>query len=41
VQTGPANRGDITTLDKHLRLLSEHPKLRTLYMRLTDGIMNG
>ncbi len=40
VQTGPANRGDITTLDKHLRLLTDHPKLRTLYMRLSDGIMN-
>lgn len=40
VQTGPASRGDITTLDKHLRLLTENPKLRTLYMRLTDGIMN-
>lgn len=41
VQTGPATRSDITTLDKHLRLLNDYPKLRTLYMRLTDGIMNG
>lgn len=41
VQTGPATRGDITTLDKHLRLLTDNPKLRTLYMRMTDGIMNG
>ena len=41
MQTGPAVRGDITTLDKHLRLLTDYPKLRTLYMRLTDGIMNG
>ena len=40
MQTGPAVRGDITTLDKHLRLLTNYPKLRTLYMRLTDGIMN-
>ena len=40
VQTGPAVRGDITTLDKHLRLLTDYPKLRILYMRLTDGIMN-
>ncbi len=39
-QTGPAVRGDITTLDKHLRLLTGYPKIRTLYMRLTDGIMN-
>ncbi len=41
VQTGPAMRSDITTLDKHLRLLNDYPKLRTLYMRMTDGIMNG
>lgn len=40
IQTGPAVRGDITTLDKHLKLLSDYPKLRTLYMRLTDGIIN-
>ncbi|MFC4261530.1 Rossmann-like and DUF2520 domain-containing protein [Ferruginibacter yonginensis] len=40
LQTGPAIRGDIATLDKHLRLLSTYPKLRTLYMRMTDGIMN-
>ncbi len=40
VQTGPAVRKDNITLDKHLRLLSKYPKLRTLYMRMTDGIMN-
>lgn len=40
VQTGPAIRKDIQTLDKHLRVLSLHPKLRTTYMRLTDSIMN-
>jgi predicted short-subunit dehydrogenase-like oxidoreductase (DUF2520 family) len=40
VQTGPAIRKDIVTLDKHLRLLSAYPKLRTMYMRMTDGIMN-
>jgi predicted short-subunit dehydrogenase-like oxidoreductase (DUF2520 family) len=39
-QTGPAKRGDIITLAKHLRLLETHPKLRVLYTRLTDGIMN-
>ena len=41
VQTGPAVRKDIITLDKHLRLLTNHPKLRTTYLRLTDSIMNG
>ncbi len=40
VQTGPAKRGDIITLAKHLRVLEAHPKLRVLYTRLTDGIMN-
>jgi predicted short-subunit dehydrogenase-like oxidoreductase (DUF2520 family) len=41
VQTGPAKRGDIVTLSKHLRLLDNHPKLRVLYTRMTDGIING
>lgn len=40
VQTGPAVRKDIHTLDKHLRVLSNHPKLKTTYLRLTDSIMN-
>ena len=41
LQTGPALRKDIQTLDKHLRLLNNYPKLRTTYLRLTDSIMNG
>ncbi len=40
LQTGPAVRKDIQTLDKHLRLLTNYPKLRTTYLRLTDSIMN-
>lgn len=40
VQTGPATRKDITTMDKHLRILNAHPKLRTTYLRITDSIMN-
>ncbi|MBN8835120.1 MAG: hypothetical protein ABS68_09980 [Niastella sp. SCN 39-18] len=40
VQTGPAIRKDIQTLDKHLRLLNAYPKLRTTYLRITDSIMN-
>jgi predicted short-subunit dehydrogenase-like oxidoreductase (DUF2520 family) len=39
VQTGPALRNDIFTLDKHLRILSEHPRLRYIYLKLTDSIM--
>ncbi len=40
MQTGPAARKDVVTLDKHLRLLTNYPKLRTLYLRMTDSIMN-
>jgi len=40
VQTGPAVRNDVFTLDKHLRILSAHPKLKYLYLKLTDSIMN-
>lgn len=38
-QTGPAARHDIFTLDKHLRLLTDHPKLKYIYLKLTDSIM--
>jgi predicted short-subunit dehydrogenase-like oxidoreductase (DUF2520 family) len=40
VQTGPALRKDITTLDKHLRLLATNHKLKTTYLKITDSIMN-
>lgn len=40
VQTGPAIRNDIFTLDKHLRLLTGHPRLKYVYLKLTDSIMN-
>lgn len=40
LQTGPAFRKDISTLEKHLRLLSNYPKLKLTYTRLTDSIMN-
>jgi len=40
VQTGPAIRNDIFTLDKHLRLLSGHPRLKYIYLKMTDSIMN-
>ena len=41
VQTGPALRNDVFTLDKHLRLLSNHPRLKYIYLKLTDSIMRG
>jgi predicted short-subunit dehydrogenase-like oxidoreductase (DUF2520 family) len=40
VQTGPAVRNDVFTLDKHLRILSAHPKLKYIYLKMTDSIMN-
>ena len=40
LQTGPAVRNDVYTLQKHLQILSAHPKLKYLYVKLTDSIMN-
>lgn len=40
LQTGPAVRNDMFTLDKHLRILNDHPRLRYLYLKLTESIMN-
>lgn len=39
MQTGPAVRKDIITLEKHLRILQPHHALRSLYLKLTDSIM--
>ncbi len=41
VQTGPAIRKDVTTLGKHLSLLSAHKSLNIWYSRFSDAIMNG
>lgn len=40
MQTGPAKRKDIPTLDKHLKILGNHPELKLVYLRLSDSIMN-
>lgn len=39
-QTGPAVRKDVFTLEKHIRLLTEYPRLKQVYLKLTDSIMN-
>jgi predicted short-subunit dehydrogenase-like oxidoreductase (DUF2520 family) len=39
VQTGPAVRNDIFTIEKHLRILADHPNLKNIYIKLTDSIM--
>lgn len=38
-QTGPAVRNDVFTLEKHIRLLSGYPKLKYMYLKLTDSII--
>lgn len=40
LQTGPAIRNDVFTLDRHLKTLAAHPKLKYLYIKLTDSIMS-
>ena len=38
VQTGPAKRGDNTTINNHLHLLKANPKLHKIYQLLSDSI---
>ena len=37
-QTGPAVRQDKDTLEKHIELLKDHPKLKSIYLLLTESI---
>lgn len=39
VQTGPAIREDIYTLGKHLQVLSAHPELKYLYLKISESIL--
>jgi len=39
VQTGPAIREDISTLNKHLQTLSAHPHIKYLYLKLSESIL--
>jgi predicted short-subunit dehydrogenase-like oxidoreductase (DUF2520 family) len=38
LQTGPARRGDITTIQKHLQLLETNKALQDLYRELSESI---
>ena len=38
MQTGPAARGDETTMQKHLQLLNDFPQLRNIYEVMSDSI---
>jgi predicted short-subunit dehydrogenase-like oxidoreductase (DUF2520 family) len=39
VQTGPAIREDISTLALHLQILSTHPHVKYLYLKLSESIL--
>ena len=38
MQTGPAMRGDVVTVQRHLDLLAEHPEWREIYRTLSENI---
>ena len=38
MQTGPAVRGDIETIEKHLELLNYYPQLQNIYTQVTESI---
>lgn len=40
VQTGPAVRGDIETVNSHLEMLKSQPQLQDLYRMLSQSIVN-
>ena len=39
VQTGPARRGDLTTISEHLALLANQPRLAEIYQIMTNSIL--
>lgn len=40
VQTGPASRGDKTTMQRHLQLLKKNSDLSKIYKAISESIMN-
>jgi predicted short-subunit dehydrogenase-like oxidoreductase (DUF2520 family) len=40
VQTGPAARGDVETIRKHLAMLSDMPEYRDLYQKISQLIIS-
>jgi predicted short-subunit dehydrogenase-like oxidoreductase (DUF2520 family) len=41
MQTGPALRGDVDTIRRHLRLLADQPEWQELYKQLSVNINEG
>lgn len=40
VQTGPASRGDVQTMEKHLEMLKDFHDMKALYIKLSDSIIS-
>ena len=40
MQTGPAARGDMETVESHLKVLEDKPELHDLYKKLSQSIVN-
>lgn len=40
IQTGPAKRGDMDTINQHLALLSKYPEYKKIYEVLSESIRN-
>ena len=40
LQTGPASRGDMVTLNKHRSMLKSHPEIQQLYDVLAQSVLN-
>lgn len=40
VQTGPAKRGDMKTIEEHLEYLNEYPEFREIYLVLTESLLS-
>lgn len=40
VQTGPAKRGDMKTVEEHLEYLNEFPEFREIYLVLTESLIS-
>ena len=40
IQTGPAVRGDMATINRHMELLKKHPQILQVYQSLTSSIIS-
>jgi len=40
IQTGPAKRGDMQTIEEHLEYLKDYPEFREIYLVLTESLLS-